>query len=207
MAFGLAQAASADFADIVKYDANAGRMFRCDYNPATREKTQVDITTPPPKFAIDFGSLEVGYGHFSANGPDFRLAPEGQQVPAQPLDKDDKGRFKYRAMFRVKLFGKVLGGLREWSSASNSALEAVEDLYSKFRAAPEATQGKIPIVELTKTLPVTFGKGQRQRTIYAPCFVIAGWTDRNADMGQRTVPAPQSSSPQKNDELNDVIPF
>ena len=64
MAFGLARAASAEFADIVRSPGQrrSGRRSRCDYNPDTREKTQVDITTPPPKFAIDFGSLEVGYG-------------------------------------------------------------------------------------------------------------------------------------------------
>ena len=36
MAFGLItqQRSSGDFADIVKYDANAGRLFRVDYDPA-----------------------------------------------------------------------------------------------------------------------------------------------------------------------------
>ena len=164
MAFGLAQAAPpADYADIVKFDANAGRMFKPDYDPETREKISTDITSPPPKFAMDFGSLEVGYAHFAASGPDFRLVPEGQPVPPQPQDKDDKGRLTYRPAFRIKLYGKVLDGLREWASASNSVLEVIEDLYMKFRAAPEAAQGKIPIVELTKTLPVTCSS-------WSPCW-------------------------------------
>jgi hypothetical protein len=192
MAFGMQAPIANDFADIFKYDARAGRGFRMDYNPDTREKVPVDITSPPPRFAIDFGSIEVGYGYFSPTGPDLRVVPEGQPLPPQPADKDDKGRRMFRPVFRVKLFGKILDGLREWSSSANVVLEAVDDLYQKFRAAPEAQGGKIPIVELTKTIPLTLGKGQRQTTVYTPCFVIVGWTDRVEAMGARTVSVPKA---------------
>jgi len=214
MAFGMQTAATPDFADIVKYDANAGRFFRVDYNLDTREKVPVDITTPPPKFAIDFGSLEVGYGRFTATGPEFHVVPVEQKLPAQPLEKDEKGRLLFRPVFRVKLYGKVLDGLREWASAANCVLETVDDLYNKFRAAPEAQAGKIPIIELTRTMPVVFGRGARQRTLYAPCFTIVGWTDRPAAMGERTVPPPKPAPPASaavatgpEQSLADEIPF
>ena len=213
MPFGLHTPPTADFADIVKFDANAGRMFRIDYDSDTREKRPVDITMPAPKFAVDFGSLEVGYGRFTDKGPEYHIVPEGQPIPQQPMEKDEKGRLLFRPVFRVKIYGKVLGGMREWASAANCVLEPIEDLYNKFRAAPEAQQGKIPIVELTRTMPVSMGRGQRQRTLYAPCFQIVGWTDRVAEMGERTVPPPKPA-PQVdtkvstgNDDLNDVIPF
>jgi hypothetical protein len=90
----------------------------------------------------------------------------------------------------VKLYGKVLGGIREFSSSANCVLDAVEDLYLKFRSAPEAQSGKIPIVELTKTIPISMGKGSRASTAYIPCFVIVGWTGRGPEMGERTVPIP-----------------
>lgn len=218
MAFGLAPPApAADFADIVKYDANAGRMFRIDYNSDTREKASVDISTPPPRFAVDFGSLEVGYGHFASTGPEYRVVPEGQRLPVQPTDRDEKNKLKFRPVFKLKLYGKVLDGLREWSSAANCVLEPVDDLYAKFRAAPEAQQGKIPIVELSRTMPVSIGRGTRQRTLYAPCFTITGWTDRVPAMGERTVPAPTPAAPAEaygrppnngSDDLeSDSIPF
>ena len=193
MAFGMKTPVAGDFADIVKFDARAGRFFRVDYDPLTREKVPADITSPPPRFAIDFGSLEVGYAHFAPTGPDLRVVPEGQPIPAQPADKDDKGRLMFKPVFRAKLYGKVLGGLREWASSANAVLEAVDDLYQKFRAAPEAQTGKVPIVEMTKTIPITAGKGARQTTVYAPCFNICGWTERVAEMGERTVPAPPQS--------------
>jgi hypothetical protein len=215
MPFGMKAPAAPDFADIVKYDANAGRFFKIDYNPDTREKVPVDITTPPPKFALDFGSLEIGYGRFTATGPDYHIVPEGQPLPAQPLDKDEKGRLLFRPVFRVKIFGKVLDGLREWASQANCVLEPVDDLYNKFRVRPEAESGKIPIVELTRTIPVVVGRGTRQRTLYAPCLNIVGWTDRVPAMGERTVPPPKLAPPPVPTEavisteaqIDDEIPF
>jgi hypothetical protein len=190
MAFGL-ERIIAYVVDIIIYDANAGRLYRMDYKPDTREKAKVDITTPSPRFAIDFGSLEVGYGAFGPSGLDFRGVPEGQPIPALPADTDDNGRLTYRPMVRAKLYGKVLNGLRVWSIRANCVQEVIDELYSKFKAAPEAQQGKIPIVELTKTVPVTLGRGARQRTLYVPCFGIVGWTDRVPEMGERTVPPPK----------------
>jgi hypothetical protein len=226
MAFGMTRrAAPADFIDIVKFDANAGRLFRVDYNFASGEKTQVDITTPPPRFAIDLGSLEIGWAHFAATGPEFHLVPEGEPVPPQPPGLDDKGRPKFREAFRVKVYGKITDGLREWSSTAACVADAVDDLYQKFRDAPEAHEGKVPIVELTKTLPITTGRPPRQRTLYAPCFVIVGWTERVPAFGPRTVPPPKKRPPPDTtinygppsggapgggslrDELNDQIPF
>jgi hypothetical protein len=191
-----------------------------DYDPDTREKTPVDITSPPPRFAMDFGAIEVGYAHFAVTGPDYRTVPEGQPLPPQPLDKDDKDRLMFKPVFRLKIFGKILNGLREWASSANAVLEAVDDLYNKFRAASEAQGGKIPIVELTKTIPVQMGRGARQTTVYTPCLAIVGWTDRVAEMGPRTVPPPKphavatafvqqgvtATAPLPND-LDDEIPF
>ena len=214
MAFGLKTTTAPDFADIVKYDANAGRFFKVDYNIDTREKVPVEITTPPPKFAVDFGSLEIGYGRFAPTGPEFHIVPIGQKLPAQPLDKDEKKRLLFRPAFRVKLYGKVLDGLREWASTANCVLDPVDDLYNKVCAAPEAQSGKIPIVQLSRTIPVMLGRGERQRTLYAPCFVIVGWTDRVPAMGERTVPPPTPPPPASTDvatgpdrSLDDEIPF
>jgi hypothetical protein len=83
MAFGM-QVSSGDFRDIVKYDARAGRMFRVDRNPITGVKEAIDITDAATRFAIDFGSLEVGYVAFTANGPVRAMVPYGQPLPLQP---------------------------------------------------------------------------------------------------------------------------
>jgi hypothetical protein len=220
MAFGLNISKVSNVPDIIKYDANAGRLFRIDYDG---EKTSVDITTPPPRFAIDFGTLQVGYICFTPNGPDMRMVPEGHPVPQQPDDVDDKGRKLYRAGFHALCYGRVLGGLREFSSSATCVLESMEDLYKKFQDAPEAMDGRIPVVELTRTIPVTFGK-KNPKTSYAPMFNIVGWTGRVPDMGERTVPPPKPRPPEtvkmavavppavappraSSSDLDDEIPF
>jgi hypothetical protein len=190
MAFGMKSPVANDFAERVKIDARSGRMIKITYNPDSGEKEQEDVTNPPPKFAFDFGSLEVGYAHFSPAGPDFRVVPEGQKLPDQPMDKDEKGKLMFRPVFRAKLYGQILDGLRELSSSANVVLESVDELYQEFRRAPEAGAGKIPIVQLSKTIPVVFGKRKHENTVYAPCFLIVGWTDRVPEMGERTVPPP-----------------
>jgi hypothetical protein len=214
MAFGMKSPVANDFAERVKIDARSGRMIKITYNPDTGEKEQEDITYPPPKFAFDFGSLEVGYAHFSIAGPDFRVVPEGQKLPDQPTDKNENGKLMFRPVFRVKLYGQILDGLRELSSSANVVMEAVDDLYQEFRQAPEAGEGKIPIVQLTKTIPVVLGKGKRENTVYQPCFAIVGWTDRVPEMGERTVPPPPAAArvpaevpTAPRDDLNDEIPF
>ena len=227
MAFGMKSPVASDFTERVKIDARSGRMIKITYDPDTREKEQEDITYPPPRFAFDFGSLEVGYAYFSVAGPDFRVVPEGQTLPNQPSDTDDQGKLLFRPVFRAKLYGQVLDGLRELASSANVVMEAVDDLYQKFRQAPEAAEGLIPVVELVKTIPVTFGKGKRENTVYQPCFAIVRWVDRVPEMGERTVPAPKpvpaaarvvqraatvpTEAPHaprdELDELNDEIPF
>jgi len=190
MAFGMRSPSAGEFTEIIKYDARAGRLFRIDYDPTSREKTQVDITVPPPRFAVDFGTMKIGYAHFAPTGPDFRMVPEGQPLPEQPLDRDAEGKLKFKPAVCLKTYGKILLGLRDFSPAANTVLESLEDLHYKFLAAAEAQVGKIPIVELTKTIPVQVGRGARQTTVYTPCFVVVGWTDRVPEMGPRTVPAP-----------------
>ena len=140
MAFGMKSPVAADFNEIVKYDAKAGRMFRVDYDHNTREKVQVDITTPPPRFAIDFGSLEVGYGHFSPTGPDLRVVPEGQPLPPQPTDKDDKGRLMFRPVFRLEAVRQGvarparMGIIRE--RGPRSGRRSVPEVSGRARSTP-----------------------------------------------------------------------
>jgi hypothetical protein len=191
MAFGLPQRDNSDFLPIVKIDAKAGRVFRMDRLNGEDKPTAVDITNPPPRFAVDFGTLEIGFIHFDANGPDFRLAPVEGTPPEMPVEKDEKGRFKHRQGFRLKLYGKrSLDGVRELSSTAVCVVQRIEDLYLRYKQSPEASSGRIPVVELTGFVPVVTGKVAKT-TSYAPLFKIVDWIDRPSDvLGERTVPIP-----------------
>jgi hypothetical protein len=111
----------------------------------------------------------------------------------------------------------VIGGdlvRRQAAAPSRSTCRSAGARRNKFRAAPEAHLGKVPIVELSRTIPVVFGRGARQRTLYAPCFTIVGWTDRPPAMGERTVPPPTPPPPastavatSSDTLIEDEIPF
>jgi hypothetical protein len=96
MAFGLNQAPTTDYPDIVRFDGNSGRVYKIDYDLDTREKVQT--VSLPFRAAGDLGRLMVGYGHWGASGPEFLLVPEGQPLPEQPQDRDEKGGRKFRPM-------------------------------------------------------------------------------------------------------------
>lgn len=190
MAFGMNVNSGADFRDIVKYDARAGRLFRVDRDAATGVKQQVDITSPTMKFAVDFGSLNVGYVEFTANGPARAMVPYGHPLPAQPQTKDEKGKLTSRPGFQVLVAGQVIGGIRELCSNAAILLTSMDELYETYRRKTEAAAGKIPLVVIASTTPVTSGTGAQKSTNYKPVFEIVGWVDRLPDMGERTVPAP-----------------
>jgi hypothetical protein len=172
----------------VIYDARAGRLFKVErmQGAAGWESNRIDISSPPPTFCVDLGSIEVGVVHFAPTGPDFKTVPLGQPMPAAPT-KD------YKQCFKVKVAGNVLGGVREFSHSAKCVLSALDDLHSRFEAAPEAAQGKIPVVQLSGTTPVVTSGPQGKTTNYAPVFTITGWTDRLPQFGERTVPAPKAN--------------
>ena len=86
------------------------------------KKTRFTISPGPDlRFAIDFGSLQVGYVQFTANGPVRSMAPYGKPLPAQPQDKDDSGKLVSKPGFYVLIAGKGVGGIREWCSNADAA--------------------------------------------------------------------------------------
>lgn len=183
----------ADFLPIVVYDARAGRLFKVERTQTASgwESNRVDITNPPPAFAIDFGTIEVGWITFSATGPDFKMVPLGKPLPPQPT-KD------YKQGFRVKISGRVVDGIREFSHTAKCVLTAIDSLHIRYEAAPEAAAGKIPVVKLTGTAQIVTTGPQGKTTNYAPVFDIIAWTDRAPEMGERTtaIPSGASASPQ-----------
>lgn len=188
MAFGM-QVSTGNFRPIVKYDARSGRMFVVNKD-ASGVNTQTEMPNGA-QFAVDFGSLEVGYVEFSANGPIRAMVPYGSPLPQQPHNKDDKGKLLARPGFFLLVAGQSVGGVvREWCSNAASLLTAVDELWQVFARAPEAATGKIPLVSILSTTPVTTGSGAQKSTNYRPLFQITGWVDRIADMGDRTVPPP-----------------
>lgn len=197
--FGFDTSASSggDFLPIVKYDSRAGRLFRVDRVQTAMgwEKTPVDITTAF-KAVVDLDNLETGWINFPQSGaPQYTMVPVGQHIPARP-SQDHKNGIR----FVVKLDGNSAGGtaaIREMSSNAKAFLQGMETLYTAYLAQKDANPGKLPVVILKTTMPVTSGSGAQKSTNYVPVWEIAGWAPRPQDLNAqpRGQAAPAATPP------------
>lgn len=181
-----------DFADILKYDARAGRMFRVDRAQGASgwETNNVEITNGFTA-VFDFENIKVGWALFAAGvAPSFVMVPLGQPFPAKPGDT-----FKQGFKIMVKLGATSGGDVREFSSCAGAVRTALDKLHDAYVAGLSANPGKLPVVGMTGSVPiVSTGKGQSS-TNYSPVFEIVNWVARPEGLGAvaeapASVPAP-----------------
>lgn len=172
-----------DFTAIMKYDARAGRMFREDRKQdagGAWVKDSVDVTHNF-KAVFDFENIEVGYINFPQGGaPDFCLVGLGDPYPQRPTPNHAQG-----VRFMLKLAKDTAGdgaAIREIAGTSASFRMGVDELHNAYEAGKAANPGKLPIVALKSTLPVTSGSGAKKSTNYQPVFEIVGWAARPEDL-------------------------
>lgn len=178
---------SGDIIPIIKFDAKAGRMFRRDR--VNGENDIVDITRSF-KAVFDFENIEVGTINFdTGSAPDFAVARIGEPTPARPSEKHRPG-----ARVLVKLSKECGGDLRELASTAKAFLNGLNAAHDAYLAGVKANPGKLPIVALTDTTPITTGEGAKKSTNYSPVFEIVGWADRPSDLVYS--PKSRSSTPQ-----------
>jgi hypothetical protein len=194
MALGLnfESADSGDIIPIIKFDAKAGRMFRRDR--VNGENDQVDITRSF-KAIFDFDNIETGTINFNTgSAPDFAVARIGDQVPPPPSPDHRPG-----ARILVKLSKENGGDVRELASTAKAFLRGLNALHDEYLAGAASNKGKLPVVELVDTTPITSGEGARKSTNYSPIFKIASWVDRPADLvyipKSRSTASPSAGSP------------
>jgi hypothetical protein len=172
-----------DFIAIVKYDARAGRIFREDRKQDTGGqwvKDSVDLTGNF-KAVFDFENIEVGYINFPQGGaPDFVMAALGEPYPQRPSTNHNQG-----VRFMLKLAKDAAGdaaAIREIAGTSAAFRMGIDELHDAYTAQKAANAGKLPIVTLKSTLPVTSGQGTKKSTNYQPVFEIVGWAARPEDL-------------------------
>lgn len=168
---------SANFLPIAKYDARAGRFFRVDREDGV--STQHDITRNF-KAVFDFENMEVGWISFTAgSAPDFNMVPHGSAFPAKPSDNHKRG-----IRMNIKLGSECGGDCRELASTANAMLNGINALHDEYLAGVKANAGKLPVVVLEDTVPLTSGSGDKKSTNYQPVFKIAAWVKRPADLDE-----------------------
>lgn len=175
MALGLkTESTGGDFLPILKFDARAGRFFRRDRQ--NMENVEVDITKSF-KAVIDMENIEVGYVNFATGGaPDFVLVPLGDPMPQKPSDGHKQG---FRIV--VKLGNDCGGDIREFCSCAKVVIKGIDQLHEDYVAGEKENPGKLPIVVLKDTIPVTT-EGRQKSTNYQPVFEISGWVPRPKDL-------------------------
>lgn len=174
MALGFsAPAGEGDFVDIIKYDVKAGRLIRVDKNGETKD--EVDITSNFMA-VFDFPNIEVGWAIFEpGTAPQWHLNKLSKGFPAKP--EGDKWRQAFR--MRVKLHSSCGGDVRELSATSMTLRQSMDILHDQFEERGPENADKLPVIKLEGTTRQKTNYG----TNYIPRFVIAGWADRPADLG------------------------
>ena len=177
MGFGLNYdtAASSDIIPIVKYDARAGRVFRIDRDNGV--SNQIDISRGF-KAIMDLENVEKGFIDFPpGSAPSFTLVPLADPMPQHP-----GGTAKQGVRIMMKLHRDSGGDIREMATSAKAAMRGLDLLHTEYSAQAAANPGKLPVVELTNTIPIT-SEGQGQKTTnYQPVFSIVGWEPRPADL-------------------------
>ena len=222
MALGLTTttADGASFMPILKYDARAGRMFRVDREQddyGQWETNNVEITDGFNAI-FDLEQIQVGWAHF-ANGvaPSFVMVPLGSPLPPKPSD-DHRQCFKLLVKLGKSSSANGVGDVREFSSSATAVITAMDGLHTAFEAGRGQNAGKLPVVAMTGSTPITTsGKGQSS-TNYAPTFDIVRWVGRPQDLPgpdkahqslPKTAPAASGgkAKPPIADDFDDPIPF
>jgi hypothetical protein len=197
------------FLSRIQYDARSGFYTNVDrvQGPDGAWADQASKPYPNPTFAVDFGSMEVGYVKF-AKPPTFLVVPylgEGRtDYPLQPDEMvpgdkpGDKPKKAFQPGFRLKVMSQKTfgdGEPRYFAGSSKALMGGVDALYREFIRAPEAAAGKMPVVTSvdTKTIETKGPKGTTKN--YQPIFSIVQWIDRPAGFGERTVPPPGGAMP------------
>lgn len=170
-----------DIIPFVKYDARAGRFFRRDRTQDTSgnyTSNDVDITKDF-KAVIDMENVEVGFMKFgNGSAPEFVLVKLGNPMPPKPAGEG----VKQGARLMMKLHQSCGGDIREIAGNAAAFLKGVDELHTTYEQQKGANAGKLPIVTLKTTIPITSGSGQKKSTNYQPVFEIVGWAARPNDL-------------------------
>jgi hypothetical protein len=166
---------------IVKYDARAGRWFRVDGKDSV-----VDISNG---FAavFDLAQIDIGWALFAAGAPP---SISFARVPA-PMPERPTPDHKRSVRLMLKLAKSAGGDVREVLTQAGIVQAAIDALHDAYMAAPEAREGKLPVVACPSTEAVVQAMGNGGKsTNYKPVLQIVNWVARPADLPLTSGPTP-----------------
>ena len=156
-----------DYTPILKYNAKSGRF-------SVRQGEQ-DVEIDRLRFAVDFGSIRLGWVRFHDDAPPDKIFDPDLEVMAPKPDGEG-----WKRGFEAYVFGpdNVPGvgilGLREWTSTAGSTIAAIHKMYAGYEQGLPGNPGKVPFFGLAQVTPIKGFYG----TNYEPVFNLIGWIDR-----------------------------
>ena len=125
-----------DFKVFVGFNAKAGRWYT---KQDGKDEPQFEVTDMTAVF--DMPGLKTGWFKFAAG-----VAPEKVMDPSFTAAAANPGQ-DFKRGFMLDLFSdKNLLGVREFSSTAGIVIDAMNDLYDAWMAAPEVASGQLPVV-------------------------------------------------------------
>lgn len=159
-----------DFTPYIKFNSKAGRWYTKNENGDEVEVT--DMTA-----IFDLGNIKTGWILFNEGVAPESVWDNGVMAP-QPSPKHKRG-------FAVNVYSpKNIGGLREFSSNSNSAIVAIKTLYDAYESSPESANGLVPVVKCERVEPIKSKFG----TNFQPYLKIVQWVPRPEGLTVKSAP-------------------
>jgi hypothetical protein len=126
---------------------------------------------PNPVIAFDVAKIQLGWLAIDTGFRDWQAWPGNTETVA-PGDN-------YKRGFELDCWvsggrAAVCGAHGTFSGNSYGQTSFIERLYNEAEKAPEFAAGKVPVVKITASTPISIGKG----TSYNLEFVIGKWIDR-----------------------------
>ena len=151
-----------------------GSQFISTVVGLTRFDTPVE---PGTEIVADLRTRKIGYGRTGEHLFDFRMEYVGFPPPPAPEEDDFKPG--------VSWVWSTPNGLVEHITNGAIARGAVIEVWEKYKAAPEAMLGMVPVIRIG--LPVEVQSSGR--TFFTPGFQIIGWIARDDVPAFRDRPA------------------
>jgi len=168
MGFMEAPKSDGNFKVYVNYNAKAGRWYT---KKDEKDAPLFEITNMTAVY--DIPNIKTGWMLFAAGAAPVKV------FDPSLTEKAPKPGEGFKRGFELDLFSdKNLLGVREFCSTAGCVIESMNALYDAYMAAPEAAQGKLPVVKCVGVHPITGNSG----TNYQPQLEIVSWVDRPAEL-------------------------
>ena len=176
MSLGKRIGGSGDITPLIKFDARAGVVYRCDRIRAPDGEWYTSQENITGNFAaiFDLENVKTGWIAFASGGPpNFKMFPVGADIGNPPSDQHKQG---FR--LHLKLAKACGGGVREFASTAVSTWQAIDQLHSEFEKERSRHPGQLPTVRLNGVKASKTPMG----TSYVPIFEIIGWVARPTEL-------------------------